>query len=113
MKILSITCLGSLFVGVSLVALAIAPAIRTTATLTWDYPPDEVSNVTFNIYFTTNISSPPNWNVITNVVGTNALVPIMPGNGFFFATASNQFGESIPSNTVTSTVARNVNVKIK
>jgi len=89
--------------------------VRTTAILSWDYPPSEIPNVSFNIYFSTNIATPvANWTLITNVTGTNTTVAIAPGNGFWFATASNEFGESIPSNIATSTVARNVNgVKIK
>jgi hypothetical protein len=96
-----------------LFSLAAIAAVHTTALLSWDYPADEVSNVTFNIYFTTNLVT-PNWTLATNVTGTNVTVAILPGNGFWYATASNQFGESIPSNTATSTVARTINsLKIK
>lgn len=88
-------------------------AIKNSALLTWYYPPEELPNVRFNVWSTTNLTA-PNWIVITNVLGTNTLVPIPIGNMFWTVTATNEFGESGPSNISTSTVARNVNgLKIK
>ena len=105
---LGVFCLA--LIGFGLVALG---AVRTTAILAWDYPPEEVAKVTFNLYSTTNLSS-TNWTVLTNMVGTNVVIPINPGMAFFFVTASNEFGESLPSNTVTATVARAIGtLKIK
>ena len=101
------------FLFLLLASLAAIAAVRTTATLSWDYPASELSSVTFNVYFTTNLTPPVTWTFQTNATGTNCLVNILPGNGFWYATASNEFCESIPSNTATSTVARIVNVKIK
>ncbi len=100
------------FVSVSVIA---AP-VKNVATLYWDYPTNEVANVSFNVYFSTNISTPStNWTVITNVPATtNVVVPIAPGNNFWFVTATNEWGESIPSNTATATVARIISgTKIK
>ncbi len=81
---------------------------RKTITLAWDYPMDEVPAMTFNVYSITNLAS-TNWVLMTNVVAqTNVTLPVQPGNMFFMATASNWLGESIPSNVVTSTIARNI-----
>jgi hypothetical protein len=102
-------------VAVVATAFAVSGAVRATALLLWDYPAEEVAGVTFKVYFSTNMSTPAsNWGLVTNVTGTNVVVPISAGNGFWFVTASNEFGESGLSNIATSTVARNVSgVKIK
>lgn len=85
-------------------------AVRTTVDLSWTYSPSEVSNVTFNIYFSTNVALPTtNWTLITNISGTNVTIQVSPGQGFYFATASNAFGESLPSNTAQVTIPRNIN----
>lgn len=88
---------------------------RSTATLTWDYPTNELSGMRFNLYSSTNAALPiSTWPLLTNVSGTNVTVQINPGQCFYFCTASNEFGESIPSNVATATVARTVgNLKIK
>lgn len=90
--------------ALSMVCIA---AVRTTALLVWDYPTGEATNVSFNVFFTTNIAA-PGWSFVTNVTGTTATVNILPGNGFWIVTATNEWGESIPSNVAGVTVARNV-----
>lgn len=98
-----------------LVALSITAQPRSTATLTWDYPTNELASVRFNLYSSTNVALPAStWPLLTNVSGTNVVVQINPGQCFYFCTASNEFGESIPSNVATATVARTVgNLKIR
>lgn len=79
-------------------AAIIPPAPAPKVKLEWDYPPEQLStNLSFNIYHTTNISVPiTEWKVLTNVVGTNLSVTLPKENGahFFALTASNASGES-------------------
>lgn len=103
----------TLIIVLSLLSFSALAQPRSTATLSWDYPTNELSKVTFNLFSTTNLV-PPTWTLLTNVSGTNVVVPINPGTCFYFCTASNEFGESIPSNVATAVVARVVgNLKIK
>lgn len=97
--------------AILLASIAFAFAgVKTNVTLVWDYPATELNtNLTFKLYSSTNITVPlTNWPVATNVPGTitNVTLPIQPGMTFYFVTASNEFGESDPSNTVTGQVAR-------
>lgn len=86
-------------------------SIRKTVVLKWDYPIDEIPHVSFNIYFNTNLTN-ATWTLLTNVFGvTSVAVPVVPGNCFFFATASNEFGESIPSNVATATIPRYIRME--
>lgn len=93
---------------VSIVTLGVLPGqLRNSVTLAWDgYPPGELStNLTFKVYSSTNPAVPlTNWQVFTNVVGTNTSVVIVmqPEQRFFFVTASNLWGESTPSNVAGS-----------
>jgi hypothetical protein len=100
-----------------LVALTITNPPATTVVLVWDYPTNELPGMSFNIYFRTNLSTnATTWAVLTNVAEPFTMIsnrpsvriPVQPGNMFFVATASNQFGESDVSNMATSNVARNV-----
>jgi hypothetical protein len=67
-------------------------------TLAWDYPADQLgTNLSFNIYHTTNITLPmADWEIVTNVVGTSlsASLLLQSGAHFFAVTASNLVGES-------------------
>jgi len=84
--------------------------------LAWDYPTNAISdNLVFKLHYTTNLYQPlTNWGRIfvsatnaialtnaavagTNYVFTNSL-PVEPGAWFFIATATNEWGESDPSN---------------
>lgn len=77
-------------------------SFRTSVTLAWDYPTNEISGITFRVYSSTNISlAVTNWplySVVTNaVVGSNTLSTILPIDAqqrWFVMTASNWFGES-------------------
>lgn len=81
-------------------------------TFEWDYaddPPDA-----FYIHYSQDIGSPiANWPVLMGVPGTttigtnswtttNAVLPLLPGAYFFYATASNFWGESEPSNQIST-----------
>ena len=72
-----------------------------TITLAWNYPTNELStNLTFNLYHSLTITNPLPWTVMTNIVGTNLVcsLNIIPGEHYFYVTASNFWGESVPSN---------------
>ncbi len=75
--------------------------------LAWDYDTNQLStNLFFNIYETTNLTIPfANWNLLTNVVGTNlsATMDVTPGAHFFVATASNFWMETSITSNLTST----------
>lgn len=70
--------------------------------LAFSYPTNRLgTNLWFNVYHTTNIADPlGTWGQITNFPGTGTVfaVSIVPGEHFFFVTASNFWGESIASN---------------
>lgn len=84
-----------------------APAPDGHVVLSWDYDTNQLStNLWFNFYETTNISTPlANWNVLTNVVGTNLSVEVVitPGQHFIVATSSNFWGESSITSNMTVT----------
>ena len=79
-----------------------ADPLRTNVTFHWDYAPAEVSNTTFILRCTTNISTPfTNWPIVQTVRGqTNCPLNIQPGAYFFICQASNLWGVSDPSNVV-------------
>lgn len=87
--------------------------------LSWDYDTNQLStNLWFNFYETTNISTPlTNWNFLTSVVGTNLSVEVVitPGQHFIVGTSSNFWGESsITSNmTVTPPLPIPINNTVK
>jgi len=96
-----IAAMAALFVAFA--SLAAPPGVmRTNVNLAWDYPTNELStNLTFKLYSATNIASPvATWPLLTTVVGTNLSVtlPIDAQQRYFVMTASNWWGESIPSN---------------
>ena len=72
-----------------------------TVTFAWDYPTNELSpSLTFILYSAADLSlSATNWVSLTNTVGTNLTltISITPGLRFFYLTASNFWGESLPS----------------
>lgn len=79
-------------------AAIIPPSENSNVKLEWDYPLDQLSpTLFFNIYHSTNINVPVSqWQVLTNVVGTNlsVVLPKLEGTHFFTITASNASGES-------------------
>jgi uncharacterized protein YaaW (UPF0174 family) len=113
-------CLAA-FLAAALLGAALASPVRTTINLAWDYPTNELAGMYFNLYTTTNLTAPVSWSLATNVAASNLVatnlmvtVPVGPGAAFFFVTASNELGESIPSNTATAILARSVStLKIK
>lgn len=88
-----------------LVAFTGAP-LRTSVQFAWQYPTNQLStNLTFRLYASPDAAAPAtNWLVVTNVVGTNlgVTLPLAPTNLFFFVTASNLWGESNPSQVVST-----------
>jgi hypothetical protein len=92
-------------------ALALAaaggPAVTQAdnVSLSWVYtnPPPDV----FKVYQSTNLAPPLTWQVILTVPGTNSLgqvttnasFSVVPSNYFWMITASNFWGESLPSNS--------------
>lgn len=101
-----------LAIGAALVALAVVPTTPPPGRVrvAWSYPPAELTtNITFVLYHSTNASAPvTSWPVLTNVPGTtNAVVlTVAPGVHLFTVTASNRFGESLPSNVAVMQLAR-------
>lgn len=101
-------------------ALVVTPP-TPHALLIWDYPTNQLAtNLWFNFYETTNLSTPlAEWNLLTNVVGTNLSVgvSISPGQHFIVGTASNFWGETSITSNITVTpplpVAINDSVRIE
>lgn len=94
---------AKLFLLLALLGISLnAATLRTNVTLIWNYPAGELStNLTFKIYSFTNLSQPKiQWQVFTNVVGTNVsvVVPVQAVATYFTMTASNLVGEGDFSN---------------
>jgi hypothetical protein len=101
-SILALSLVSFCFFGKAQESLLQTPAAVGLTTLSWNYPTSELnSNLLFKIRGTTNLSlAKTNWPIITNIVGTitNTTVQIPPGAYYFTMTASNLWGETIPSN---------------
>ena len=80
-------------------------------------PPADPTVTSYNLYASTNLAAPlATWQLVTNVPAystngtgvalqtTNLWIQIIPGEVYFFATSSNWFWESGPSN-ITNTPA--------
>jgi len=65
----------------------------TTVTLAWNSPG---SVDAFYVYQSQSITNPMPWTPFTNTAGTNlqVTVQVMPGQSFYYVTASNFWGES-------------------
>lgn len=89
--------------------LVIAPPPTGNIRLSWDYDPSLLgTNLWFNIYETTNLTTPlSQWNLLTNVPGTNLSVDLTVGIGahFIVGTSSNFWGESSITSNIVSTPA--------
>ena len=76
--------------------------LRTSVTLAWNYPTNQLStNLTFKIYSSTNLTLPvTNWPLVQTVAGTNLSVtmPIDGQQRWYVMTSSNWWGESSFSN---------------
>jgi hypothetical protein len=82
--------------------------------LSFNYPSNELVNgLSFNFYHSTSLTG---WTLLTNFPATNTTyaITINPGQHFFFVTASNFWGESIPSNItntpILATVVTNISI---
>jgi len=78
--------------------------------ITWLYDPIEQPDIdVWKLYHTDNLNDPIDWQlfgVYTNNLSTNLImVDITPGQHFFILTASNYWGESLPSNRARSKFA--------
>jgi len=88
----------------------------TNVTLRWDYPAAELAGITFKLYSHTNLLVPwATWPLIAVTTNLHAVVPMQPQQRFFYATASNFWGEtSPPSNSAgTPPPPRSVNTAIE
>lgn len=95
-----LACLLAAFFAVTAIAVVMPGQMRNTVTLSWDYddanPPDA-----FKLYSSTNLAEPfTNWTHIATLSGNvhNATVSnIAYQQCWFYVTASNWWGESLPS----------------
>jgi hypothetical protein len=96
----------------ALVSAANAQVTNTTVTLSWDYPPAEITNITFKSF---GIATPmTNWTVIKTITATNQVtVPAVAGVNFFSVTASNFWGESFFSNVASTPALPRIDVALK
>lgn len=88
----------------ALAALAVVPfpnQFKNSVSLTWDYDTNSVPDV-FKLYSGTDLLVPMNeWPLVATVSGNvhNITVSnLAPQQAWFYVTASNWFGESVPSN---------------
>jgi hypothetical protein len=87
------------FFTIFCVLAAFAPPINGRVRLLFYYPPEQLTNVTFNVYHSINIAVPlTNWSILTNISQTQVDLDVIPGEHFFYITATNFWGESGPSN---------------
>lgn len=85
--------------------LALRAALPTSQpiTLSWDYPTNLLStNLTFKLYHSPVAVPFTNYSSIADIAGTNLSVTplVTSGEHYYFVTASNFWGESLPSNLV-------------
>jgi hypothetical protein len=78
-------------------------------TLEWDPPIGNFEILSYGVWHATNEAGP--WVKITNSVTTNVVVGLPVGMHSFFVTASNSWGESEPSNVVTTETKAQLSVR--
>jgi len=90
---------------VTVVAFAVTPGpsgFRKTVALSWDYDTNNAPDA-FKLYSSTNIGLPAtNWPLVATVSGNVQNITISNITAqqmWFYVTASNWWGESLPSNT--------------
>ena len=88
----------------SATALALVmPQGPQQVTLGWDpYPTNEVTGATIRVYYSADLDAPiSSWTMLTNVpaTDTSVVLTVSPGRRFFYCTAANSSGESVPSGT--------------
>ena len=78
---------------------AILPNTPVPITFCWDALTNNVTVDRYFIYRTTSLTNPPPWTPFTNTPGTITLltVNVLPGEAYYYVTASN-FWECPPSN---------------
>lgn len=94
----------------TLIALALAglcgliyAAIPSPQTITflWDYPTNQLSaDMVFKLYTASNPTQPLPWVVVKTVPAPSlsTTLNVVPGQAYYYVTASNFWGESDPSN---------------
>lgn len=74
------------------------PAVQVPITLLWDYPASNLStDLVFRVYTSSDLT---NWTALATVPGgTNGVLSlqVLPAEAFYYVTASNFWGESLPS----------------
>ncbi len=86
-------------IPLALLLSALTLSAATVLTFVWD-PNDPTEEVTgYFLYSSTNVTGPYS---VLSATGTNVscMVTMAPARAFFFVTASNMWGESMPSDTV-------------
>jgi len=90
-----------LYLALCLLLLVPTLLLSDPLTLAWNYPTNEMStNLTFKMYHSLSVTNPMPWTVVTNIIGTSLLcsLDVVKGEHYFYVTASNMWGESLPSN---------------
>lgn len=85
-----------------------ASVFALNVTLAWDANPVTDQVTTYQLYTATNISGP--WSQIAIIAGSQTNWVLQVDNSqqrFYFLTASNLLGESLPSNTVSTPTGPN------
>ncbi len=93
-----LTALGAVAVCVLIHAAIPSPQ---TITFMWDYQATNLtSDMVFKLYTASNPSQPMPWVVIKTIPSPNlsTTLTVVPGQAFYYLTASNFWGESDPSN---------------
>lgn len=89
------------FAAATAIAVVLPGQMRNVVTLSWDYDTNNLPDA-FKLYSSTNLSEPAtNWTPIATLSGTirNVTISNIPKQEcWFYVTASNWWGESLPSN---------------
>lgn len=84
--------------------------LRSNVTLYWNYDPLLLTNISFYIKGSSDVTVPlSNWTMMASVIGTsnaptptNVTINLAPQQKFMFCVASNFWGESNPSNVAST-----------
>lgn len=111
-----ITLLAFVVVCVAALPPANQPAM---VTLVWDYVAPVSDDLVFVLRQSANLNTPiAQWNIVATIAGTNRAFTfgMLPGAQFFTLTASNFWGESIPSNVASTptlpAIATNISLRL-
>lgn len=101
------------YAGLWAFLLGMFPTFSDPVRLSWDYPPEELTNITFRVKWSTVITTPAtNWITIVTTTNTTAIVDVPRGVNFFACTASNFWGESFFSNIASTPPVVKTNVSL-